>query len=75
MFKGLGVGMRALVYLKRISESLERIASSTEAITPVRPKLSKKTIEPHGEFYRPTVKEFNERFREQNPHLKPDDWY
>lgn len=60
-------GMRVVVYLKRISEALERIAAFTDAQMPAVPKRSKRVASPVGEIYKPTISDFNERWREENP--------
>ena len=68
-----GTGLRALVYLKRISDSLERIAAFTDAQMPQVPKLSRRTATPAGEIYKPSVKDWNARYREENPGYNPDE--
>lgn len=59
--------LRSLVYLKRISDALERIAAFTDAQMPTAPKRSKRTLLPEAEVLKPTVKDWNEGWRERNP--------
>jgi hypothetical protein len=60
-------GLRAIVYLKRMAQALERIAEFTDAQMPTAPKRSKRGRTPEAEVYRPTVKEWNEAWRQENP--------
>lgn len=60
-------GLRAIVYLKRISESLDRIATFTDANMPQVPKRSKRGWTPSAEVFKPQVKEWNERYWEEHP--------
>lgn len=64
---GIFSGLRAVVYLKRISESLERIAAFADAQMPSAPKRSKRNSNPETEVLRPGVKEWNQSWRERNP--------
>lgn len=64
---GLFSGLRAVVYLKRISESLARIADFTDAQMVNAPKRSKRGRNPEAEVYKPTIKDWNDRWREDNP--------
>lgn len=60
-------GLRAVVYLKRMSDSLERIAAFTDAQMPTAPKRSKRTMLPEAEVLRPSVKDWNDGWRDRNP--------
>ena len=64
--------LRALVYLKRISNSLERIALFTDSQLPNMPKRSRRVENPAGEIFRPTVKEWNADWRERNADILAD---
>lgn len=67
--------LRSLAYLKRISISLERIADAVEAQTGYKPKNKRKS-EPKAEVYKPTVSDWNQRYREEHPaldHLDADE--
>lgn len=58
---------RAIVYLKRIAEALERIAAYTDTQMPTLPKRSKKVFDPTGEVFKPSVSDFNAGYRERHP--------
>jgi hypothetical protein len=60
-------GLRAIVYLRRIAEALERVAAYTDSQMPAVPKRSKRGAVPETEVMRPSVKEWNQRWREDNP--------
>lgn len=75
MFEKWIPGLRAVVYLKRISESLERIADCAEIMAPPRPKLSRRVSDPVGEIFKPTVSDMNKRYREENPGFTPPEEY
>jgi hypothetical protein len=60
-------GLRVVVYLKRIAQALERIADFTDAQMPMVPKRSRRGAIPEAEVLRPTVKEWNEDWRKNNP--------
>lgn len=60
-------GLRAVVYLKRMSDALERIAAFTDAQMPTAPKRSRRNNSPEAEVLKPTVKEWNEGWRERYP--------
>lgn len=61
--------MRALVYLRSMSRSLERIADFTDAQRGQVPRLSRKGI-PKGEIFKPSLGEWNTRHREDHPELE-----
>lgn len=68
-------GLRAIVYLKRISESLARIAEFTDAQMPNAPKRSRRSNFPSAEVIKPTVSEWNEGYRERNADIAaPGEW-
>lgn len=60
-------GLRAVVYLKRMAVALERIADFTDAQMVMAPKRSRRGTVPEAEVLRPTVKEWNEDWRKNNP--------
>jgi hypothetical protein len=59
-------GVRVLVYLRSIARSLSRIADALEAFSLNAPKRSRRGKEPDTEILKPTVKEWNEQWREKN---------
>lgn len=65
-------GLRALVYLRSISRSLDRIADVAEVQSRNAPKRSRRGREPNAEVIRPTVKDWNEGWRERNVDLIDD---
>lgn len=60
-------GLRVIVYLKRISQALERIATFTDAQMPSVPKRSRRSLFPDAEVMKPTTKDWNQRWREEHP--------
>lgn len=66
--------LRSLAYLKRIANALERIADGVDAKTGYRPR-QKRRSDPKGEVLKPTVSEWNTRYREEHPELEhlPED--
>jgi len=69
-------GLRSLVYLKRMSDSLERIAHVAEVQSGMKQKYRRPRGGPRTEVYKPTITEWNERHREDHPEMEfqdPDD--
>jgi hypothetical protein len=62
-------GVRVLVYLRSIARSLSRIADAAEVQSLSAPKRSRRGKEPDTEILKPTVKEWNDGWRERNADL------
>lgn len=69
--------MRAVVYLKRIAIALERIAAFAEYQAPQKPRMSRRgelSSEDKMDLLKPTVKDWNERYREENPDIVREEY-
>jgi hypothetical protein len=60
--------LRGLVYLKRIAESLARIADVAEYQSGMPPKRRSRG-EPRTEVFTPSVADWNARHREEHPEI------
>lgn len=61
--------LRAVAYLKRMAMALERIADMADAQRDHLPRKSRRG-EPKTDIYKPTLGEWNERYREDHPEME-----